>query len=121
MNWTVFMLVRTTPAWLELDRCSRAQIAEAAVTSALQGLDVAIRFFDAEALSGRCTDVVVFETESIEAYYFAIERLRDSALFTVPYFEIADIIPAIEGGFQAFEAFERTRRNDPPREGVDAG
>lgn len=114
MNWTVFMLVRTAPAWLELDRQSRAKIAEDSIAPALEGLDVTTRFFDAEALSGRCTDIVVFETEHIEAYYFAVERLRDSALFTVPYFEVVDIIPAIEGGFKAFESFERTRQESRP-------
>lgn len=41
--------------------------------------------------------------DSPEDYYFAIERLRDTALFTTPYFTIIDIIPAFENGYEAFE------------------
>jgi hypothetical protein len=32
-----------------------------------------------------------------------MERLRDTDLFAKPYFEIVNIIPAIEDGFRAFE------------------
>ena len=48
----------------------------------------------------------MFETQDPAAYYFAIERLRDSPLFTIPYFEVVDIVPTLEDGFQAFEAAE---------------
>lgn len=106
MRWSIFMLVRTTPAWLALPREKRGEIAAAAFSSALPDESVTMRYFDAEAFSGRCTDVVLFETENPAAYYFAIERLRDSALFSVPYFEVVDIIPTVEEGFRAFEAAE---------------
>lgn len=48
----------------------------------------------------------MFETDDLRDYYFAVERLRDSPIFAHPYFEIVDIIPAIEDGFRAFEAAE---------------
>lgn len=105
-RWAIFVHLRTTPAWLALPRAERGRIAGAAFAAALPDDRVSLRYFDAEAFSGRCTDVAMFETTDLAAYYFAIERLRDSPLFTTPYFEVAEIIPTIEDGFQAFEAAE---------------
>lgn len=102
-RWAIFMLLRTTPAWLALPRTERGRIAEAAFAHAFRNESVSLRHFDAEAFSGRCTDVAMLETDDLKAYYFAIERLRDTPLFTTPYFEVVDIIPAMEDGFRAFE------------------
>lgn len=65
--------------------------------------NVNVRFLDAEAFSARCSDIVIFETEDLKQYYFLMEEIRDSKIFTIPYFQINDIIPCIEGGFVAFE------------------
>ncbi|MEP3351649.1 MAG: darcynin family protein [Marinomonas sp.] len=62
-----------------------------------------MRLFDAEAFSAYCSDVVMFETTNIRDYYFAIEEMRDSKLYTVPYFDVVSIILAIENGFIEFE------------------
>ena len=105
-RWAIFVHLRTTPAWLTLTRPERSRIAGEAFARALPDDRVTLRYFDAEAFSGRCTDVAMFETQDLAAYYFAIERLRDSPLFATPYFEIVDIIPTLEDGFQAFEAAE---------------
>jgi len=104
MKWSIFMLLRTLPAWLALPRETRAEIAEATFNTAFSKSSLQMSYFDAEAFSARCTDIAVFETEDLQSYYFAVERLRDSPLFTKPYFEIIDIIPAIKDGFRAFEA-----------------
>ena len=105
-RWVVFVPLRTTPAWLALPRTERSRVAGAAFARALPDDRVSLRYFDAEAFSGRCTDVAMFETQDPAAYYFAIERLRDSPLFTIPYFEVVDRVPTLEDGFQAFEAAE---------------
>lgn len=104
MTFTAFVLLMTTPAWLALPRAERSGIAEAAFATAIPDDTVRLRYFDAEAFSGRVSDVAMLQAASPEAYYFAIERLRDTPLFTVPYFRIVEIIPAFEDGFQAFEA-----------------
>lgn len=96
---TIFMLIRSTPDWLRLPRQERAVIAEAALST----LGSRIRHFDAEAFSARATDVVMFETHDLADFHADVERLRDAALFTVPYFEIVEIIPTIEDGFRRFE------------------
>jgi hypothetical protein len=46
---------------------------------------------------------VIFETVRIEDYYFLIEELRDTPLFTVPYLTVDDIIIGLQDGFQRFE------------------
>ena len=61
---------------------------------------------DAEAFTAQCSDVAVFETPDLPTFYRAVERLRDSALFTTPYFELVQILPSIENGFRHFEQSE---------------
>lgn len=45
----------------------------------------------------------MLQIKDIHRYGFAIERLRDSPLFAVPYFELVDILPALEDGYLDFE------------------
>ena len=103
MTMTIFLLLRALPAWLALERTERASIADKALAAAFSDESMRFRFFDAEAFSARVSDVASIETESPEAYYFAMERLRDTAFFAKPYFELVEVIPAYENGYQAFE------------------
>ncbi|MEH6579878.1 MAG: darcynin family protein [Amphritea sp.] len=64
---------------------------------------VSVRLYDAEAFSGKCSDIAVYETDDIQQYYFLIDALRDTEVYTKPYFEIVDIFPAIEDGFVEYE------------------
>lgn len=105
-RFTIFMLLEALPAWLKLGRNERNRIAGDALALSLAGLDVNHRHYDAEAFSGRCSDVAVFETNDLAAYYDAVERLRDSALFAEPYFRVVDIIPSLADGYRGFEARE---------------
>jgi hypothetical protein len=98
------MLLKALPAWLSLARDERARIAGEAFAAALQDAGVRHRHFDAEAFSGGASDVAMFETDDLRAYYFAIERLRDTPIFARPYFEVVQILPCIEDGYRAFEA-----------------
>ncbi|MBD2773945.1 darcynin [Iningainema sp. BLCCT55] len=59
---------------------------------------VQMRFFDSEAFSGRFTDVLMWETAEVQEYQFLVERLRET-LFWGTYFEIVEIIPAIENAY----------------------
>lgn len=106
MNWTVFMMVRTMPTWLALSRKRRSEIADKAFETALADTGVQMRYYDAEAFTASCTDIMVFDTDDLDAYYFAIERLRDSEIFTVPYFEVVEVILTKQDGFRIFEKHE---------------
>ncbi len=100
---TVFVLLKTTTAWLRLSREDRNKIADQVLANVLAGDETTLRMFDAEAFTARCTDVAMFQSRDMQSFYYAIERLRDSVLITTPYFEIVEIIPTIEDGFKQFE------------------
>ena len=73
-----------------------------------------LRDFDAEAFSGRVSDVAMIQATTPEAHCFAIERLRDPPFFTVPCFRIVEIIPAYEDG-------SRRSRSPPDEPGCGPG
>lgn len=104
VTYTIFLLLRALPAWLQLPRAERQRIAQAALEAALAEGGLSFRFFDAEAFHARVSDIALFETTDLERYYFAMETLRDSPLFAAPYFEVQEIVPAIEQGHARFEA-----------------
>ena len=100
---TFFMHLRSSSAWLALSRQARADFIAAEVRPIFARYrDVNLRFYDAEAFTGRITDVAVFETTNLRAYYFLIDALRDTPFLGLPYFEVVEIIPAIEDGYQEY-------------------
>ncbi len=107
-RFAIFMLLKALPSWLSLQREERAGIAEAAFRRALTDGRVQFRYFDAEAFTSRASDVALFETDDLSAYYFAVERLRDSPIFAHPYFDVVEIIPSIEDGYRTFESQPRS-------------
>lgn len=107
MKYAFFLLLRATPAWLSLTRAQRRGIVAQHLTPLLaQSPELSARHFDAEAFSTVCSDVMLIEASDPAHHYGFVERLRDSPLMTVPYFELVQIIPAIEDGFRRFEEAE---------------
>ena len=107
MKYVFFILLRATPAWLRLSREQRrAMNAEHLVPLLAGGEAIRMRYFDAEAFSADCSDVMMVETDDPTRHYFFMEHLRDSPMFTVPYFEVEQIIPCIEDGYVQFEQAE---------------
>lgn len=103
-KYTFFVHMNATRAWLALSREERSNyfdILKAEIFSLYPA--VAVRFYDVEAFSSLCSDIAVYETDQIEAYYFLIDALRDSKVYSIPYFEIVNIFPSIENGFLAYE------------------
>lgn len=104
MTYTVFILLRATPAWLRLTRDQRRALSEQHLGGALAASPgIQVRHFDAEAFSAFCSDVMTVETDDPGAHYFFMERLRDTPLLNEPYFEVVQVIPAIEDGYRQFE------------------
>jgi hypothetical protein len=104
MKMTMFMLLKTTPAWLTLSRPERRVFMAATIAPILAVHPATrMRYYDAEALTGRCTDLAVFETEDLEDYSDLVDAMRDTPFFGLPYYEIVDIVPAIENGFLAYD------------------
>ena len=75
MKYAAFMLVRVTPEWLALGKEEREAFEEGTLGPILErhAEKVGARWFDAEAFSGRHSDVVLFEAEDRSAYYALVE------------------------------------------------
>jgi dolichyl-phosphate-mannose--protein O-mannosyl transferase len=96
LTQTYFMLVKTTNAWLQIPVKERFEFKANIITPILQKYPaVKMRFFDSEAFSGHVTDVLMWETSNVMEYQFLIDELRET-LFWGTYFEVVEIIPAIE-------------------------
>jgi len=99
-TYTFFVHMQATHAWLALSHDEREAFAAQELTPLLtQYPDIALRFYDTEAFTTRCSDIAVFETKTILSFYALMDNIRDSKIFTVPYFEFVDILPAIEADF----------------------
>ncbi|MDQ0463981.1 hypothetical protein QO010_001752 [Caulobacter ginsengisoli] len=102
---TLFMLLRSQPAWLRLSRQARQDFIAAEVAPILARYPaVTLRFFDAEAFTSRCTDVAVWTAQDLKSWSFLMDALRDTAFFSAPYYEVVDIIPALENAYAEYDA-----------------
>jgi len=96
------MLVKTTKTWLKISPKQRFEFLERTISPILKKHpSVQMRFFDSEAFSGRFTDVLMWETTEVKEYQFLVEELRET-LFWGTYFEIVEIIPAIENAYASY-------------------
>ena len=99
--FTIFMWVRTLPAWLSLPPSERFAFVDSVVRPLLgRHPEVRLRYFDAEAFHGRITDVLLWETHSLARYQSLVEGLRETA-FWDRYFQVLEIVPSVENGFAA--------------------
>lgn len=96
-QYTYFVHMNATPAWLSLSPEDRHQFVNQTLHPIFQRYPhVTLKLYDAEAFTASCSDIAVFETEDTDDYTALMDNLRNSEIFTAPYFEIIDIIPAIE-------------------------
>ena len=99
LKYTFFMLVKTTASWLQIPPKERFEFVEKTISPILKTHpSVRLRFFDSEAFSGHFTDVLMWETAEIQQYQSIVEELRET-LFWETYFEIVEIVPAIENSY----------------------
>ncbi|WP_205982478.1 darcynin family protein [Paraburkholderia sp. Ac-20340] len=94
---TVFMLVKSLPAWLELPPDARQRALRDHVMPLLERHrdQVRLRLYDVEFYATRVTDVWMWDAESHQAYEQLVETLRDTP-FWDRYFEIVEILPGVE-------------------------
>jgi hypothetical protein len=103
-RFAIFIMLQATEAWLSLTRAVRGELTERHVAASLAKYPaLTLRYFDAEAFSAVCSDVMLITTNDLQQYYDFIEMLRDSPMIATPYFRIVQIVPAIEDGFRGFE------------------
>lgn len=103
-RFAVFVLLQATESWLRLSRPERNALAATHVAASLTRYPgLRMRYFDAEAFSASCSDLMLIETDDLTPYYDFMETLRDSPMITTPYFRVVQIVPSIEEGFRAYE------------------
>ena len=101
---TVFVHLTATPAWVALTRPERQEVISTHIEPLLRGHDaVTVRSFEAEAWSAAPSDVLLVETDDITAWSDLFEELRDTPLWSVPYFVVEQIVPAAEDAFIDYE------------------
>ena len=106
MKHAFFVLLRATPAWLALSRERRGELGAAHLQPLVQRAKplLTMRYFDTEAFTAVSSDVMLTETADPTPHYFFMEALRDTPLLSTPYFEVVQIIPAIEDGYIEYES-----------------
>ncbi len=102
---TVLVLLNATPAWLKLTRQERAKFVGEHITPIIQKTNehVRVRLFDSEYFHGRVSDYMIVETDHFYQYKLFIEMLRDTKIYSEPYFTIVDIVPGQENAFRQFD------------------
>jgi hypothetical protein len=107
---TIFWLVKATPAWLALPP-KGAGGRFAFVESTLKPIvgkhpGAQLRFFDAEAYTSVCSDVMMWQVTQRADYEALVEDLRETP-FWDHYFQVQHIVPAVEDGYA--EHYEQER------------
>ena len=98
-EYTVFMLVKTTPTWLALTPPQRfAFLGEAIQPILRKHPAVNMRFFDAEAFNATTSDVVMWQTHDLLQYESVVEHLRETP-FWDRYFNVNNILLSRENAY----------------------
>ena len=104
--YTIFMLVKTSNDWLKLKPAERFEFIGKTIKPILDKRPaVKMRFYDAEAYNSRSSDVIVWETIELKEYEYLVEELRES-LFWGSYFEIVELILAVENAYADYYKVE---------------
>lgn len=99
---TVFWLIKTTPEWLQLPPHGdggRFAFGKGVLNPILAKYPGArMAFFDCEAFTADCTDVMIWTVTDLEHYNGVVNDLRETKFWS-SYFTIEKIIPAIENEY----------------------
>lgn len=103
--YTILVLLNATAKWLALSRNERAHFYEKNVLPVFlkKTSSLSVRFFDSEYFTAGISDFLIISTSDLDQYKLLIELLRDSAVYSVPYFTVKDIIVGQENLFQDFD------------------
>jgi chlorite dismutase len=97
----IFMLLKTTPAWLQLPPADRYGFLGTHIMPILKRYpEVRLRFFDTEFHSADITDIALWETTNLAAWRGLVDDLRET-LFWDSYFQVLHLLTGIENGHMA--------------------
>lgn len=105
--YTILVLMNATPQWLSLSRDERSGFFDKELNPILSkaAKTIDIRFFDSEYFNSSVSDFMIVNTQKLDDYKLLIERLRDTKIYSVPYFEIKDIVIGQENLFDDYNKF----------------
>lgn len=105
MKYTVILMLRYNSGWLSLDREQRNHFNAVHIHPIFARYQekVEIRFFDAEAFSADVSDFAILTCRDLKDYYFLMEELRDTELFSREWVTLKGILIGMEDGYQEFE------------------
>lgn len=112
-SYTILILLNATPKWLELSRSKRALFYEQSVLPIFQQTkpSLSVRFFDSEYFHSKVSDFLIVSTTDLDEYKLLIELLRDSAIYSVPYFTVQDIVIGQENLFERFDTLLKNEQS----------
>ncbi|HKX39886.1 MAG TPA: darcynin family protein [Burkholderiaceae bacterium] len=103
--YTFFMLLQSTSRWRTLSVDEQHAHHDALLMQVFEGYpELKLRHFDSTAFAGRCSDVLLWETTDVAQYYHAVEWLRDRGPLGAQWFEVVDVIPAVEDAWREHDA-----------------
>lgn len=111
--YTILVLMNATPKWLSLTRDERSKFFEKEIMPVFQRVAKTVKagFYDSEYFSSSVSDFMIVNTTSLDDYKLLIELLRDTKIYSAPYFEIKDIIAGQETLFEDFnERFKKEKK-----------
>ncbi|MTD57960.1 darcynin family protein [Amycolatopsis pithecellobii] len=105
MRYGIIIRYEFSPSWLQLDRAERNAHEEVFQREIVAPFSdkLSIRHFDAEAFATGFSDFFLVTTEDLRAYYYFIEKLRDSSFIANGWARIHDITIGIEDGYKEYE------------------
>ena len=99
------MLLNANPQWLALSREERSQFVKKDLHPIFDHLSdrLDLKFYDSEYFHSSFSDYLIIQTYELDAYQTFIELLRDTKVYSVPFFEVKEIIIGIENQFEVFD------------------
>ena len=104
MNYGIFIGYHFKPAWLAMSIQEREEFRHTHLDPIfVKYADrVEAQHYDAESFSAHPTDFMFVRTDELRSYYFFIEELRETPLFSADLAEIDVICVGIADGYQEF-------------------
>lgn len=99
---TIFWLVKATPAWLAkpaIGEGGRLEFVQQVLQPVLaRHPRTTLRYFDTEAYSAWCSDVMMWHVPDLDDYDGLVEALRETPFWDT-YFQVLHILPGVEDGY----------------------
>jgi mRNA-degrading endonuclease RelE of RelBE toxin-antitoxin system len=102
MTYTILILTKTSSQWLTLPREKRDLFVQTELLPifAKFAKTCSVKLYDSDFSNAHISDFVIIETENLEEYGHLMGYLRESKTFSIPYFEVKDIIIGTPNNFR---------------------